>query len=161
MKQQAPIKIRDYHPADARALSDIFYHTIHHINSRDYSPAQINAWAPSSSLELTGWQKKWHMLKPIVAEINGEIVGFAEFESNGHIDCFYCHHAWIGKQVGSALMAAIDAKAKEQHNHRIFAEVSITAKAFFESKGFVVVQQQTIIKQGVELTNFVMEKWLS
>ena len=45
---------RKYNVEDARALADIYYHTIHHINRRDYSEAQINAWAPSSSLALDG-----------------------------------------------------------------------------------------------------------
>ena len=36
-----------------------------------------------------------------------QIVGFAEFEPNGHIDCFYCHHEWIGKGIISALMKEI------------------------------------------------------
>lgn len=41
---------------------------------------------------------------------------------------------------------------------RIYAEVSITARPFFASKGFQVIKQQTVRIHGVELTNFVMEK---
>ena len=33
----------------------------------------------------------------IIAIINNQIVGFAEFEANGHIDCFYCHPDFQGK----------------------------------------------------------------
>ena len=86
------------------------------------------------------------------------IVGFAEFEPNGHIDCFYVHHEFQGKGVGSALMATIEANAATNKIHRIYSEVSITAKPFFESKGFQVVKQQKVNIRGCELTNFVMEK---
>ena len=47
------IIIRQYIPDDAQHLANIYYHTIHHINVKDYSEDQINAWAPASSLELT------------------------------------------------------------------------------------------------------------
>jgi len=90
--------------------------------------------------------------------VDQTIVGFAEFEKNGHIDCFYVHHEWQGKGVGSALIKAIDERAKKQNIPRIFAEVSITAKPFFSHKGFHLVKEQTVMIRGVEMKNFVMEK---
>ena len=36
------IQIRKYQPSDAQALANIYYHTIHNINIRDYSEQQIN-----------------------------------------------------------------------------------------------------------------------
>ena len=77
------VKIRKYQESDSKFLADwIYYHTIHNINTRDYSKEQVNAWAPASCLELNGWKKKWEKLPPIVATINDQIVGFAEFEGN-------------------------------------------------------------------------------
>ena len=61
-----------------------------------YSEKQVNAWAPSSSLEPDGledWKKKWAKVVPIVALQGDNVVGFTEFETNGHIDCFFVHHA--------------------------------------------------------------------
>ena len=158
--QEININTRKYQPSDAQALADIYYHTIHNVNARDYSEAQINAWAPESSLNLTGWKEKWSKLPPIVALSNHEIVGFAEFESNGHIDCFYVHHKFQGKSVGTCLMNAIEREANANNIKRIYAEVSITAKPFFEKKGFAVIKQQIVVIRGCELTNFVMEKSL-
>lgn len=150
------IKIRKYQPDDARALADIYYHTIHTINIDHYSLAQVNAWAPS--LELEEWKMKWERFPPIVAAINDEVVGFAEFEPLGHIDCFYVHHLWQNKGIGSALMDSIKETAIKQNISRIFAEVSITAKSFFERQGFRTVKEQVVVMRGVELTNFVMER---
>ncbi|MCE3255465.1 MAG: family N-acetyltransferase [Rickettsiaceae bacterium] len=152
------IKTRPYQPSDARSLVDIYYHTIHNINSQDYSREQLNAWAPESCLQLDGWQKKWQKLLPIVAVIEDKIVGFAEFEDNGHIDCFYVHHQFQGRGIGSALIKKIEAQATQKNLTRIFAEVSITAKPFFLSKGFRVVKEQMKNVRNVELKNFVMEK---
>ncbi|MBX9923175.1 MAG: GNAT family N-acetyltransferase [Rhabdochlamydiaceae bacterium] len=94
----------------------------------------------------------------MIATVGEQILGFAEFESNGHIDCFYCHHEWIGKGVGSALIKKILQREKTCHIHLIFAEVSITAKPFFEKWGFKVVTEQTIVRKSIELTNFKMER---
>jgi len=156
------IHIRQYQESDAAAIANIYYNTIHKINNRDYSAEQINAWAPYASVEnYSGWQAKLAKVKPFVAVINDTIVGFAEFEANGHIDCFYVHHEYQSKGIGSALMKAIFDKAEKQNIGRIYAEVSITAKPFFEEKGFNIVKEQTVTLRSVELNNFVMEKCLN
>ncbi|MDW9178595.1 GNAT family N-acetyltransferase [Legionella pneumophila] len=155
---RSKIIIRRYTSDDAQDLANIYYHTIHAINSRDYSEDQINAWAPWSSVQdYSGWKEKLAKIKPYVAVINDLVVGFAEFELNGHIDCFYVHHQYQGLGIGSSLMNEIFNKANSLSLKRVFAEVSITAKPFFESKGFRVVKQQRVEIRGVKLTNFIME----
>ena len=152
------ITTRKYHPNDARSLADIYYYTIHNINIRDYTEEQVNAWAPSTSLEIDDWQTKWSKLPPIVALSDNKIVGFTEFGPNGYIDCFFVHHNFQGLGAGSALMNAIEHEAKEKNIQHLSAEVSITAKPFFEKKGFKVTKQQTVVMRKVNLANFIMEK---
>lgn len=152
------IQVRAYRLDDAQALANIFYNTIHRVNCQDYSAEQIKAWAPESSRDPNTWRAKWEKLSPLVAEKEGVIVGFAEFEANGHIDCFYVHHEYIGKGVGSALIDEIERIACEKVIDRIYVEVSITAKPFFEAKGYEVVRSQRVTIRGIELKNFKMEK---
>jgi len=152
--------VRQYIPEDAKHLVNIYYYTIHKINIQDYTEDQVNAWAPPSSLKLTGWKKKWETIKPLIALIDNKIVGFTELEANGHIDCFYVHHEYQRVGIGSSLMNAVYNKASDLNIKRLFAEVSITVKPFFESKGFKVVKQQIKDIRGVNLTNFIMEKIL-
>lgn len=161
MKNCSKILIRTYEEQDAPFLAAIYFNTIHKINARDYSPKQINAWAPTSSLETEGWIKKWRKLSPIIAILDHKIVGFVEFEETGHIDCFYCHHEYQGCGVGTALINAIESKARKNNINKLFAEVSITARPFFEAQGFNVIKEQCVEIRGVTLTNFVMEKFIS
>jgi putative acetyltransferase len=154
------IEIRKYRPDDAEELANIYYNTIHRINIQHYTQEQVDAWAPKTSLDKDSWAKKFERTQPFVASADRLVVGFAEFEPDGHIDCFYCHHEWIGRGVGSALMNAIHEKASQEGIKRIWAEVSITAKPFFERWGFITVNEQTVIQRGVELTNYKMEKLL-
>lgn len=155
------ISIRKYQPEDAKALAQIYFNTIHRINSQHYSKEQVDVWAPLKSSEAEGWSKKFSKTNPFVAVVGEEIVGFAEFEPDGHIDCFYCHHDWIGKGVGSALMHKINEEARKQNIDKIFAEVSITAKPFFKKEGFRIVCEQTVVLNDVKLINYKMEKILS
>lgn len=151
------ILIRNYSTEDTQALACIYYNTIHRINIRHYTQEQVDEWAPVSSLETEGWAKKFARTNPIVAIVENEIVGFAEFESNGHIDCFFCHHDWIGKGVGAALMKEILQRAKNDRINHIFSEVSITARQFFEKHGFKVIEGHTTVRNGIERTGFKME----
>jgi putative acetyltransferase len=152
------IHIRNYLPEDVEALASIYFNTIHRINIENYSQEQIDVWAPKSSLKIENWAQKFLKTQPIIAVVREQIVGFVEFESNGHIDCFYVHHDWIGKGVGKALMQEIFFRARSQNIQRIFAEVSITAKPFFEKQGFSLLSEQTVVIKGIGLTNYKMEK---
>ena len=78
------IEVRPYKSSDAQDLAQIYYNTIHQVNAKDYSKIQLDAWAPESSAEAEYWVKKLKKTNPLVAISNGTIVGFAEFEPNGH-----------------------------------------------------------------------------
>lgn len=154
------IFIRNYRSEDTQALANIYYNTIHRINIKHYTQEQVDVWAPESSLDGESWAKKFLRTDPIIAVVGNKVVGFAELEPNGHIDCFYCHHEWIGRGIGSALMNEIFKRAKNFNIDRLFSEVSITAKPFFEKLGFVVLSEQLMVRKGIELTNYKMERKL-
>ena len=71
------ITIRNYRVEDAKALWDIHFYTIRNINIRDYSQAQVEAWAPER-LDQSVWEKRMKGLSPFVAEIDGVIVGYTD-----------------------------------------------------------------------------------
>lgn len=155
------ITVRKFKIEDAQALANIFFNTIHLINSQHYTKEQVDVWAPESSLNAERWKIKFMRTNPYVAVVDHQVVGFAEFEPDGHIDCFYSHHDWIGKGVGSALMQSIFEEAHQKRINRIYAEVSITAKPFFERHGFTVICEQTIVKNEVKMINYKMEKLIN
>lgn len=157
MKLQKII-IRKYESEDSQALANIYYNTIHQINIQHYTEEQVEAWAPKICLETWEWAKRFEKFKPLVAMIGDEIVGYVEFEANGHIDCFYTHHKYIGCGVGSALMSEVCKIAAQNGIKRIYAEVSITARPFFEKQGFVVSEEQIVKLRGVDFINYKMEK---
>jgi len=152
--------IRLFQPQDSDRIAQLFHDTVREVNIRDYSLAQVRAWAPDD-LYFTNWTEDCTNSFTYVAEENDEIIGFAQLEANGHIDCFFCHKDYQRCGVGTRLYRAIEAKALELKIDRLFVEVSITARAFFKSRGFKVVKEQQVACRGEKLTNFVMEKSLA
>jgi putative acetyltransferase len=151
--------IREYKLSDTKAIMNLFYNTIHEINIGDYTQEQVDAWAPKN-MDYEVWHKRLQDKLPYIAENDGEIVGFGELESDGHIDCFYCHSKYQRKGIGSKLLNYIENTAKLQGIKRLYTEASITAKPFFENKGFSLVREQQVERRGVWLKNYVMEKYL-
>ncbi|MFI5395838.1 MAG: GNAT family N-acetyltransferase [Candidatus Binatia bacterium] len=147
-------------PEDAPQIVRIFHDTVHKVNSRNYTPEQVNAWAPQVPDPEEWATRKLQTRITFVADNNEILAGFGELEENGHIDCLYCHHAHQRQGVGSALYARIEEHARAMGLPCLFAEVSITARPFFQTKGFSLVRRQTVVRRGVELTNFLMEKEL-
>ncbi len=144
---------------DAHRLATIFYDSIHNVACRDYSRDQLNAWAPQVP-ETEWWTARLGSRTTFVAELNGRIVGFGELEADGHIDGFYCASEHQRQGVGSAILRAIEQEAISRGLPRLFAEVSITARPFFEAKGFRLVREQTVERRGIALVNFIMDKRL-
>ena len=151
------VRIRNYQASDAKALWEIYFHTVRNINVRDYSQEQVEAWAPSD-FDSELWQKCLHRIQPFVAELDGRVVGYTDLQSNGLIDHFFCHHEYQGKGVGRALMEHVFQIGSVRGVSRYFSEVSITARPFYEHLGFTVVNEQEVEMRGVKLTNYVMEK---
>ncbi len=151
------ISIRDFTPADAKALWEVYFHTVRNVNCRDYSPQQVQAWAPSD-FDFTLWQKRMEGLKPFVAVVDGVIAGYSDLQEEGLIDHFFCHYQFQGKGVGRALMTHIFALGEQRGIKRYHSHVSLTARPFYERMGFEMVKQQTLDVRGQRLTNFLMQK---
>ena len=154
------MQIRDYQRGDAEAIVQLFYETIHTVNLGDYSPAQVDAWAPAVP-DADAWHQRMISRRTLVAERGGEVIGFADLEDDGHVDMFFCRHDTVRRGVGSRLYQAIEDAARGRGLDCLFLEASITARPFFERQGFLVVAQNAFERNGVEITNFAMEKLLA
>lgn len=153
------MEIREHRPADIPEISRLFFNTVRRINVRDYTQEQLRAWAPTI-YPAAYWAERFRTRKVFVAERDNEIRGFVEFENSGHIDCFYVHHQYQGKGVGSALFARIEEEARRYGVRRLYAEVSLTARAFFEGKGFLILESRNASYQDVDFQLYLMEKYV-
>src|SRR5262245_46756391 len=137
----------------------MFRDTIRRVNSRDYSPTQIAAWA-SDDLDTVSWFGRFAGRYVSVAEEAGRPVGFAELEADGHIDRVYVSADHQRRGIGRQLLAAVVAEARRVGIARLFTEASITARPFFEAQGFTVLAPQMVTCRGAEFVNYRMERVL-
>lgn len=154
------ITLRAYLPTDAPLLLDLFRDTIRRVNARDYAPDQISAWA-SDTIDLAHWASRFRGRFVLVAMESNRPVGFAELETNGHIDRVYVAADCQRQGVGRSLLVALVDEARRVGITRLFTEASITARAFFEAQGFLLLAQQVVMCRGAEFINFRMERILA
>lgn len=153
-------RIRSFASTDTVAIISLFRDTVQRINSRDYSPEQIDAWAPED-VDADSWRRRLDGKETFVAEENHKIVGFAELEANGYIDCLYCHADHQHQGIGSELLHHVEARARQAGLSCLEADISVTARPFFERNGFVLIRAQNVERRGVPLLNYYMKKPLN
>jgi len=92
-----------------------------------------------------------------VCERSEQIVGFARIVPKGFIDLLYVHPEFQRQGVACELFTELCSWAERRGIRHLRSEVSITARPFFESAGFRVVERQVVERRGVWFSNFVME----
>lgn len=149
-------KIRIATEADIPLLKKLFQETILHINIKDYTTQQARYWANRG--ENNDVWKKWIRTQYfVIAEIEDEIVGFASLVADGHLHFLFVHKDYQRKGIASSLLDHIESYAQKDGIKEITADVSITARPFFENRGYKVLCQQTV-NIGVDMINFKMKK---
>lgn len=152
------LTIRPYQSADLDAVIAIFQGAVRKVAVRDYDQAQIDAWA---QVERDRWEVRRLSRPTWIAFVGQSPAGFTDLEADGHLDMMFVHPAHQGVGVATALLERVEASAQEQGLARLFTEASITARPFFERRGFRVVTAQSVEVRGQRLTNFRMEKFMA
>lgn len=145
--------IREYRPADCKALAELFYNTVHTVNAKDYTKAQLDVWA-AGHMDLERWNQSLLAHCSLVAADGDVITGFGDIDQTGYLDRLYVHRDRQREGIASALCSRLEQTVRG----KVVTHASITARPFFEKRGYRVVREQLITRQGVFLTNFVMEK---
>ena len=147
------MQLRRYKQSDCRELAELFYNTVHTVSAADYNNEQLNAWA-TGHVDLEAWNKSLLEHYSIVAVDNGIIVGFGDIDQTGYLDRLYVHADYQGRGIATAICN----KLEQSVSGKIVTHASVTAKPFFEKRGYKVIKEQSVERHGVFLTNFVMEK---
>lgn len=149
------MRIRRYEPSNCKDLAELFYNTVHSINAKDYTEEQLNVWA-TGDVDLEKWNKSLLENFTVIAIENNIIVGFGDIDKSGYLDRLYVHKDYQNKGIATAICDVLE---KAFNVDKISTQASITAKYFFEKRGYKVVKEQKVERKGVLLTNYVMEKY--
>lgn len=146
--------IRKYSSSDCKYLAELFYQTVHTVNAKDYTKEQLDVWA-TGFVDLEKWDKSFSEHYTVVAVENGVIAGFGDMDESGYLDRLYIHKDYQNQGIATAICDELEQNVLTD---KITTHASITAKPFFEHRDYKVVREQQVIRGGIPLTNFVMEK---
>lgn len=158
---ETPVRIRGYESTDADETLRIFQEAITVMASADYMADQIAAWARPGKRDLREWDQSMLARKSYVALIGEQVVGFSDVSVDGYIDMMFVAPRFARRGVASELMAFLELQARGSSARQLSANVSITARPFFEAHGFLVAAEQHPMTGGVVMTNFHMVKELN
>lgn len=152
--------IRKGNFSDLAAMRRLFTDTISSVCKNDYNIDQINAWKSGADNDEK-WLKVMEHQLVMVAEIKGQITGFCTQNHGNYIDLLFVHKDFQHQGIAGKLYTFIEQEARHQNQKVLTADVSKTAKPFFEKMGFTVIREQTVHVKGTDLINYQMQKELN
>ena len=153
------MQLRRYRAEDLPILAHLFGETVRRVNSRDYAPPQVQAWAAGEADLLT--RDSWFQrLYTLVAEADGRTVGYGTVDDTGNLDHLFVRRDCQGQGIATALCDALEAHCRELGVDAVTVHASKTALPFFLRRGYRVEREQQVPVRGQVLTNYAMNKTL-
>lgn len=145
---------------DIPEMQELFRSTVLNVNIRHYTKEEVEDWAScGDSVEhLKELLSHNHFIGAF--DEASRMVGFSSMNKDGYLHSMFVHKDWQGKGVATQLLSEVEHIARQWGVAEITSEVSLTARPFFEKKGYEIVKMQKHRANKLELTNFVMRKLL-
>jgi len=153
------VTLRPSTETDLPSIVSLFTHSVHQLAANSYTPEQREAWAPKTP-DLAQWRSRLSKVETLIAESDGTMAGFISFTSSGHIELLFTGPAFYRRGVASLLYDAAVERLLGKGVRTLTTDASLEASPFFESKGFSVVEAQTVERDGVQLKRFAMARSL-
>ncbi len=154
-----PIELRTAVFEDIPAIVEMYRATVHTINAKDYTPAQIKVWA-DGAVNYPSWEKAIKEQYFVMAEIDCKLAGFSSIAKDGYLDFMYVSKDYQRCGVANTLLTEIERNAAEQKNPEIYSHVSKTAKGFFQKMGYEHREDIKDLYKGELFINALMVKKL-
>jgi len=87
-------------------------------------------------------------------------VGFMTIDRTGLIDLAFVAPDMARQGIGAQLYEAVEDRARSLGVSLLTTDASKAAKPFFTRRGWTVAAEQSVVRRGVELTNYKMHKVL-
>lgn len=99
------------------------------------------------------------------------IIGFGDMDDTGYLDRLYVHKDYQGRGVATAICDRLEedfclsrgrllqnSAMQKRKNDTFTTHASITARPFFEKRGYTVVKAQQVVQKGISIRNYIMRK---
>jgi putative acetyltransferase len=154
------LALRPYLADDAAMLMEIFRASVMDLTGDDYTEAQQQAWAAAAD-DAAAFAKRLSNQLTLVASLEGSPIGFASLATGGKIDMLYVHTAAVGQGAAAMLIDAIEKLANARKTETLIVDASDTASGFFQKRGYIAQQRNTVSVGDEWLANTTMHKQLA
>ena len=156
--RRGDLNLRPARAGDGSALATLMHAAVHRGTGDHYTDAQRAAWSPAPPAGPE-WDHRLLSGYTVVAEEARQgPVGFATLGDDGHLDLFYVAPDRRGGATAPALHDAVLARGRALGLAVLSTEASHLARRFLERRGWRCLARQSVIRHGVALTNFRMER---
>ncbi|WP_129715146.1 GNAT family N-acetyltransferase [Pedobacter sp. SYP-B3415] len=156
---QPEVKLRAARNEDIPALIELYVQTVLTVCVNEYDGRQLELWAGLGK-HAARWEERIAGQYFLVAEVKNSLGGFGSITPGNYLDVFYVHKDHQGLGIASRLYTALMERARKNTGTTVTADVSKTARPFFERKGFVVTRENQNLLEDVVIVNYRMEKAL-
>lgn len=122
-----------------------------------YDEQQRRAWLPAPRAGRE-WEDRLASQDIIIAEMDGQAVGFMSLAGEGYIDFAYirpqAQHSGLFRQM----FERIEDRALERGDRRLWVHASLMAQPAFAAVGFATVRSESVQLGTEQLQRFEMEK---
>jgi putative acetyltransferase len=129
------MKVRRAVDGDRHAIWRIHTESVRVLCAGWYSREQISVW--TERLAPDSYREAFQRCEMVVAERGAEVVAFGQLDlGRGEVEAVYVTPGAIGAGIGSAVLAHLEALARD-HGLRVLALcASLNAEAFYARRGY-------------------------
>ncbi len=149
--------LKKYEPENCKELAMLFYDTVHNINKADYTPQELDVWA-TGMIDIKKWNESLMNHYSLVAWKDDKIIGFADMAYDGYLDRLYVHKDYQRIGIATALADGLENNVKGRGVNIFTVYASITAKGFFEKRGYKIIRENIVERCNVKIKNYFMKK---
>lgn len=107
------MNLRKYQSEDCKAITELFYETVHTVNAEDYSEEQLAVWA-KKTVDFGLWNRSLLAHDSVVALEDGQIVGFGDMDESGYLDRLYVHKDYQRCNIATAICDELEKIVKQR-----------------------------------------------
>jgi putative acetyltransferase len=145
---------RRYVPGrDASALAVLFRASVTILAASFYDAAQRSAWAAAAD-DLADFDARLSRGVTLVAHCDGVAAAFGQLFPLDHVEMLYVAPAWSRRGLATALLARLEALAREARSTVLSADASAVSRPVFERAGFSLISSESVLRDGVSLPRF-------
>lgn len=149
--------IRIMNEDELSKVINLISETVHTICQRDYTQAELDAWAPDR-FDAKRFREALMPCYNIVAAEGENIIGFASINNSGYINRLFTHKDRQGEGIATKLLTQMENWAVKQGIFELSLDSSKTAESFYTQHGFLKSGVSVINHRGVVFRNTVMKK---